>query len=109
MSESTDIKLARMDERLKSILERLEDDKNDRSQTSRRITGIEHTLLDMNARLKNVEENLERTNPAIDQLLVLRNRLAGMGFMGRCLWGVFIFLAGIMFASKEFFIQLFNR
>lgn len=94
MSESTEVLLARLDERLKTqaesnqkILEQLKDQ-------GQRLASMEQ-------RVANVETSLTTQKPVIDDFLIIKHKVVGAGQFGKWVWVVATALVTFILTSRE--------
>lgn len=76
-SESTDVQMARLDERLKSILIELESAKLGRKQQYEKQEEVGHSLISIESRLVNVENSLAKASPTIDEFIIIKHKVSG--------------------------------
>ena len=102
MNESHEVQIARLDERLKSIMTYLEKEEASRA-TSLQWMGT------MSERLANVENALAASAPTINEFTILKHKVVGAGVLGKALWVSSAALIGFLYGTKEHVIALFSR
>ena len=101
MNESPEVQIARMDERLKtvvSLMERIESD---------RTTSLQW-MVSVSERLANVENSLATSAPTISEFTSLKHKVMGAGVLGRWIWGASAALIGWIFGARETLLALFS-
>ena len=76
--ESTEVQMARLEERLKVILERLDEARNDQQASQQNIGLITQTLQSISSRVENVESSLATAKPTIEEFITIKHRVVGV-------------------------------
>jgi uncharacterized coiled-coil protein SlyX len=106
--ESTEIQLARLDERMKMLLDRMEDNHNSHTQTREWMQKTDETLTTIGNRLVNVEGSLQKAAPTIDEFLTIKHKIIGAGVAGKWMWATFGALLGIVISLRQQVISWFT-
>lgn len=106
--ESAEIQLARMDERVKMILDRMEEGQEAHALTRRWMERTDHTLHDINARVSNVETSLAKNAPTIEEFMVIKQQVIGAGMAGRWLWVGLGTVLGLIISLKDTILRIFT-
>lgn len=95
MSETPEVQLARLDERMKSIGETLQSivgEMKDAAAARKRVYEVqertEKEIIGINHRLDMVERSVEAIGPTTDELERVRDRVMFAGRLGKVLWSV---------------------
>lgn len=107
--ESTDARLARIDERIKSVLEELQRAGDGRKQQYTKIEELGRSIMKVENRVENVEKTLSVATPAIDEFMIIKHKVVGAGIVGRWLWGIGGTLLGVAFAMRETILSWLHR
>lgn len=107
--ESTEIQLARMDERVKMILDRMEENQESHAHTRRWMERTDGTLHTINARVSNVETSLAQNAPTIAEFMTIKNQVIGAGMAGRWLWVGLGTVLGIIISLKDQILRFFSN
>lgn len=102
--ESTDVRLARIDERVNAVLTQLERADSGRKQQYDKMEELNRSIHKVESRVESVEKTLSVATPAIDEFMIIKHKVVGAGIVGRWLWGIGGTLLGIAFAMRETFI-----
>lgn len=94
MSESPEVQIARLDERLKSIMTYMEKEEASRA-TSLQWMGT------MSERLANVENALAASAPTINEFTTLKHKMIGAGILGRWVWIGAASIIGWAYGARE--------
>lgn len=106
--ESMEIQLARLDERMKMMLDRMEDNQKSHSYTREWMKKTDITLHDINARTFNVENTLAKAAPTIDEFVEIKHKVIGAGMAGRWVWGTLGIVLGFIISTREHFVKFFT-
>lgn len=107
--ESTDARLARIDERVNAVLEELKRAGDGRKQQYTKIEELGRSILKVENRVESVEKTLSVATPAIDEFMIIKHKVVGAGIVGRWLWGIGGTLLGIAFAMRETILSWLHR
>lgn len=105
--ESMEIQLARLDERMRMMLERMDENHLSNENTRRWMVTVDQTLQTISSRVTNVEASLAKSAPTIEEFLIIKHKILGAGFMGRWLWVTFGTLLGLVISAREHIIRIF--
>lgn len=101
MTESTEIQLARLDERMKMLLDRMEENHESHVRTRAWMGQVDRTLHDIGSRVGNVEQSLAKSAPTIEEFVNIKNKVMGAGMMGRWVWLTAGALIGAAFSLRK--------
>jgi hypothetical protein len=99
-NESVEIQMARQEERMKTILFRMEEDRLEHRQSRERIDSISHSLNAIGSRVENVESSLARATPTIDEFITIKHKVVGAGLMGKWAWTIGAGIIGFLFGLR---------
>lgn len=106
--ESTEIQLARLDERMKMLLDRMEENHESHIKTRAWMGQVDRTLGEINHRVGSVESSLAKTAPTIDEFMVIKNKVLGAGLAGRWLWIALGTVLGIIVSTRDYIVRFFS-
>ena len=106
--ESTEIQLARLDERMKMLLDRMEENHESHVKTRAWMGQVDRTLGEINHRVGSVESSLAKTAPTIEEFMVIKNKVLGAGMAGRWLWVALGAVLGAIITAKDYLFKLFS-
>lgn len=106
--ESTEIQLARLDERMKMLLDRMEDNQKANHETQQWMSKTDTTLNTINSRVSSVESSLSKAAPTIDEFMAIKHKVIGAGLAGRWMWVTFGTLLGLVISMREQIIRWFT-
>ena len=86
-TESNEVQIARVDEKLKAILAELAQARDGRKQQYEKLEQITRYQQSLESRIKNLEEDLAKASPTIDEFLVIKHKVQGAGMFGKWIWG----------------------
>ena len=106
--EPTEIQLARLDERMKMLLDRMEDNQESHAQTRDWMRKTDYTLQDITSRVGNVETSLSKAAPTIEEFMTIKHKVIGAGLVGKWMWLTLGTLLGLMISMREQLIKMFT-
>ena len=109
VKESVDVQLARVDERLKSILEKLSDAHEESISIREWQSRVNDFLSSIEARIQNVEKSLATTEPTIQEFITIKHKVAGAGLLGRYLWIGLGAIIGFVFSVRESIFSFLSK
>lgn len=101
MSEPTDVLLARLEERFKTMFENQERERNDRAKLENSITNLRNSVTEVSNRLKNVEESLARNEPTIEEFITIKHKVVGAGIFGKWVWAAAGAILSLLVAARK--------
>lgn len=104
-NESAETQMARIDERLKSMMIELQAAKDGRKDQYEKMEDIGRQITSMDGRMKNVETSLAKSAPTIEEFITIKHKVVGAGAAGKYLYAGAGILIGILAASREFLIS----
>lgn len=109
MPESTDVQLARLDERLKTVLTELMSAREGRKEQYETTEAMRMSLQSLDNRVEQVEKSLASTTPTLNEFVAMKNKVAGAGFAGRYVWMWGGAIIGVLAASRESIFSWFSK
>ncbi|WAK44935.1 hypothetical protein Fifi067_00008 [Erwinia phage Fifi067] len=104
-NESVDVQLARIDERMKTIILGLEQDRISRKEQYETTEQIRLTIQDIQNRVGAVEKGLADSAPTIEEFITIKHKVAGAGVAGRWLWVAAAAILGFLFTMRREIIE----
>lgn len=95
MSESTEVLLARLDERLRNSQEQQAAILSGQKEQSDRLLVLEQQM-------GSVQMSLTTQKPVIDEFITIKHKVVGAGQFGKWAWVVVASLLSFLIGSKEF-------
>lgn len=105
-TESPEVQMARLEERLKVILARLDEARSDQQAQQHQMGLITQTLQSMSNRVENVESSLATAKPTIEEFITIKHRVVGAGMMGKWVWAIAGGLLGMLFSARVHIMEL---
>lgn len=106
--EASEIQLARLDERMKMILDRMEDTQRSHAHARGWMRKMDLTLHSLDARVGSVETSLAKSAPTIEEFMAIKHKVLGAGIAGRWMWVTLGALLGIMITLREHLFKFLN-
>lgn len=107
--DSPEVKIARMEERLTTVLRELEQARDGRKQQYETSEAINRALLKIENRLEGVENQLIRASPTIDEFITIKHKVVGAGVLGKYVWAGGASIITFLFASREAIFSWFTK
>lgn len=99
-TESNEVQIARVDEKLKAILAELAQARDGRKQQYEKLESVGRYIQILESRIEAVEKSLAKASPTIDEFLVIKHRVTGAGIIGKWIWAGAGSLIGVIAAVK---------
>lgn len=99
--ESQEVQMARIDERMKHILNQLERAEVGRKQQYEVNESIKASMVKIGDRLEGVEKSLAVQAPTIQEFITIKQKVVGAGLLGRWLWLGLGGLLTLIYNSRE--------
>lgn len=106
--ESTEIQLARLDERMKMLLDRMEENHQADARMRTWMATTDNSLQAIISRVTNVEASLAKNAPTIEEFMTIKHKIIGAGMAGRWMWVTFGTLLGLVISAREHIIKIFS-
>lgn len=107
--ESTEVQIARMDERFQQILREMELSRDSRKQQYEKLETISQSVALLGTRVKGVEDGLNKASPTIDEFITIKHKVVGAGILGRWVWGFGGVLLGALSFGREAIFAWFSK
>lgn len=104
-SESVEVKLARVDERMITVLAELLEAKNGRKSQYDAIEALRLAFEGLANRVGNVEDKFATAQPTIEEFITIKHKVQGAGALGKWLWLVGGVLLGAIAGSRAAIIH----
>lgn len=99
--ESQEVQMARIDERMKYIVQQLERAEAGRKQQYEVNESIQSSMSKIYNRLEGVEKSLAVQAPTIQEFITVKQKVVGAGLLGRWLWVAVGGLLTFVYSSRE--------
>lgn len=106
--ESTEIQLARLDERMKMLLDRMEENHESLIKTRAWMGQVDRTLGEINHRVGSVESSLAKSAPTIEEFMTIKHKVIGAGLAGKWLWLALGAILGIIINARDNIMRFFT-
>lgn len=107
--ESPEVKLARMEERLNTVLEALELARDGRKQQYEKLEELNRNLLTLDNRVGAVEKSLAAAAPTIDEFVNIKLKVQGAGIAGKYAWAIGASIITFLFTIRESIIAWMTK
>ena len=101
MSETVEVRVARLEEQLKFLVEDAREAKASRKSQYESIEALSKAMLAMSTDMTEVKGKLAGQAPTIEEFITIKHKVVGAGKLGRWLWTAGAFLIGFVFSSRE--------
>jgi predicted phage tail protein len=101
-AESSEVQMARLDERLKSIMTALDEARVSRKHQYEQMEEYGKSLTSIDGRVKSVEASLAKSAPTIEEFITIKHKVVGAGLAGKWLWAAGgVLLSAAIFLSEK--------
>lgn len=101
MSDATEVMLARLDERFRTLFENQERERKDRDKLETSLASLKESVADISNRLKTVEDSLAKNEPTIEEFITIKHKVVGAGIFGKWVWAAAGAIIGILAATRR--------
>lgn len=108
-TESIEAQFARMDERMRTILEELAEAKKSRKEQYRHNESMNTLMTSMDNRIQKVEAALANQTPTIEEFITIKHRVEGAGKMGKWVWVALGAVITFLFNSRETWLTWLSK
>lgn len=108
-SESPEVQMARLEERLKTMMQWMAEAKNDQKANNEFLIKMEQSIIAIGSRVQGVEESLAKASPTIDEFITIKHKVVGAGIMGKWVWAIGGGIIGMLFAARETIISMVTK
>ncbi len=109
MTEPVEAQIARMDERLNTIMNELVQARDGRKHQYEKLEDMGRSLLKLNSRVESVENSLARASPTIDEFITIKHKVVGAGIAGKWLWMFIGATVGILASSRTYIMEWMSK
>ena len=99
--ESTEVQMARLDERLQQILREMELSRDGRKQQYEKLENINQSVALLETRVKGVEDGLNKASPTIDEFITIKHKVVGAGIAGKWTWAIAGGLISFLWSARK--------
>lgn len=107
--ESTEVQIARLEERLTQILREMELNRHDRKGQYEKLEQVNESVTLLGTRVKGVEDSLAKATPTLDEFITIKTKVVGAGAVGKWLWAGGSSLITILALSRETIFSWFAK
>lgn len=99
--EPVEIQIARLDERYKSIQEKMEQNEKTNQESTATLRRLESILDRISSRVEGVENALASAKPTINEFVQFKHKVIGAGSFGKWVWLVAGVLLSYVLTVRE--------
>ena len=109
MSESVEVRVARLEENMKFLVKDAEAASISRKNQYTAIEGIQQAVTSMASTVAAVKDKLDGQAPTIEEFITIKHKVVGAGRLGKWLWVVGAFMLGTISTSREHIISWLSK
>lgn len=109
MSESVDVRLARLEERLSAFFSAAEVNRQNIVALRDWTSDMDRLMIQVSQRLDKVDASLSSAQPTLDEFSAIKHKVEGAGVAGKWLWAGMALIVGWVSGAREFLLDLFSR
>lgn len=100
-NESVEVQLARLEERLKTIFEMLERERDNKTAIYDELKSLGKGMTSIEGRVENVEGKLTQQAPTIEEFITIKHKVVGAGIAGKWTWAIAGGLISFLWSAKK--------
>ena len=100
-NNSVDVRLALIDERIRTIIANMESDRLAIKEQCDKVLLLDTKINDIGVRIQLMERNLDDLTPAMDEFIRMKHRAHGIGLVGKWVWVIVCAVVGALFAIRR--------
>lgn len=104
MSESVEVRVARLEENMKFLVKDAEQASLARKSQYTAIEAIQSTVSNMATTMTSLKDKLDGQAPTIEEFITIKHKVVGAGRLGKWLWAIGAFLLGTASGAREHII-----
>lgn len=101
MSETVEVRVARLEEQLKFLVEDAREAKASRASQYESIEALSKAVLSMGTDMTEVKTKLAGQAPTIEEFITIKHKVVGAGKLGKWVWITLGGLITFLFSSRE--------
>lgn len=109
MNESVEVRVARLEENMKFLVEEAKAAKEARKDQYSTNQSVGNSLQTMGNALEAVKTKLDGQTPTIEEFITIKHKVVGAGKLGKWTWITFGGLITFVFSSRETIIQWLTK
>ena len=109
MSESVEVRVARLEENLRFLVDEAKEARINRKGQYDSIEALKASLAAMAGEVTKVRTKLDGQTPTIEEFITIKHKVVGAGNLGKWLWTAGAFIIGIVFSSREQIISWLSK
>jgi len=109
MSESVEVRVARLEEQLKFLVDDAKEAKINRKGQYDSIEALRHAMATMAGEVGEVKSKLAGQAPTIEEFITIKHKVVGAGKLGKWLWAIGAFIIGSVFSAREGILSMLSK
>jgi hypothetical protein len=101
MSESVEVRVARLEENMKFLVKETEQASVSRKGQYEAIETIQRAIEGMAASVASVKAKLDGQTPTIEEFITIKHKVVGASKFGKYIWAISSFIIGVVWSHKE--------
>lgn len=101
MSEPIEVRVARLEENMKFLVDNAKLDREGRKTQYEAIEKLGQAMQALGTDMTAVKEKLAGQAPTIEEFITIKHKVVGAGKLGRWIWVVLAAVIGYIFAARE--------
>lgn len=107
--DSPEVQMARLDERLKSILSELVQAREDGRHQYAKLEDLGRAVVSVENRVVSVENSLAKASPTIDEFITIKHKVQGAGVIGKWVWAIGGGIIGMIFTMRGSILEWLSK
>lgn len=101
MTELVEVRVARLEEQIKFLVDEAKEAKTNRKGQYEAIEAIGRSVTMMATEVNDVKGKLAGQAPTIEEFITIKHKVVGAGKLGKWVWVVGAFIIGQIYSSRE--------
>lgn len=101
MSEPIEVRVARLEENMKFLVDNAKLDRESRKTQYEALEGVTRNVAAMVTQISAIDAKLAGQAPTIEEFITIKHKVVGAGKLGRWIWVFGAALIGYIFAMRE--------
>lgn len=108
-NESLEVQFARLDERSKMILTRIESNQKETKESREQLAAAFESLRRIDARMERLEESFATSEPTLNEYRLTKQKLLGAGIFGKWIWVALTGTVGLLYTFREHIVTMLTH
>jgi len=109
MTESVEVRLARLEENFKFLVEDAKEAKLARKGQYETMEAMSKTMINVGNDIVEVKAKLAGQAPTIEEFITIKHKVVGAGMIGKWVWAAGAGIIGFVYGAREHLLTLLTK